>query len=137
SRRRHTRSKRDWSSDVCSSDLLNYPMSYFQQLLAVPAYFPLNQKYVEKVGDKYGTNSDNTLYNGPFVMEGWNGSSSTWKYKKNDQYWDKDKVKLKTIDAQVIKEIATGKNLFDAGDIDYVKISGETVAQEKGNKELH
>src|SRR5699024_11297422 len=23
SRRRHTRSKRDWSSDVCSSDLLN------------------------------------------------------------------------------------------------------------------
>src|SRR5699024_11607612 len=24
SRRRHTRSKRDWSSDVCSSDLFNY-----------------------------------------------------------------------------------------------------------------
>src|SRR5699024_11905725 len=24
SRRRHTRSKRDWSSDVCSSDLLNF-----------------------------------------------------------------------------------------------------------------
>lgn len=116
---------------------LNYPMSYFQQLLAVPAFFPLNQKYVEKVGDKYGTNSENTLYNGPFVMEDWNGSSSTWKYKKNDQYWDKDKVKLKEIDAQVIKEVATGKNLFDAGDLDYVKISGETVAQEKGNKELH
>src|SRR5699024_11553537 len=29
SRRRHTRSKRDWSSDVCSSDLLKY---YFHQL---------------------------------------------------------------------------------------------------------
>src|SRR5699024_11524972 len=27
SRRRHTRSKRDWSSDVCSSDLMTYPMS--------------------------------------------------------------------------------------------------------------
>src|SRR5207249_9663095 len=25
SRRRHTRSKRDWSSDVCSSDLLSIP----------------------------------------------------------------------------------------------------------------
>src|SRR5438067_8698027 len=25
SRRRHTRSKRDWSSDVCSSDLLSVP----------------------------------------------------------------------------------------------------------------
>src|SRR5207249_7512400 len=26
SRRRHTRSKRDWSSDVCSSDLTLFPM---------------------------------------------------------------------------------------------------------------
>src|SRR5699024_12216194 len=26
SRRRHTRSKRDWSSDVCSSDLLDQPL---------------------------------------------------------------------------------------------------------------
>src|SRR5699024_11352930 len=33
SRRRHTRSKRDWSSDVCSSDLL----SHRQALLQFPA----------------------------------------------------------------------------------------------------
>src|SRR5699024_11415378 len=31
SRRRHTRSKRDWSSDVCSSDLNpNPPINHFQ-----------------------------------------------------------------------------------------------------------
>src|SRR5699024_12043962 len=29
SRRRHTRSKRDWSSDVCSSDLLDYNILLF------------------------------------------------------------------------------------------------------------
>src|SRR5699024_11529622 len=28
SRRRHTRSKRDWSSDVCSSDLNAFPSSF-------------------------------------------------------------------------------------------------------------
>src|SRR5699024_12297299 len=28
SRRRHTRSKRDWSSDVCSSDLLNILVTF-------------------------------------------------------------------------------------------------------------
>src|SRR5699024_11289762 len=27
SRRRHTRSKRDWSSDVCSSDLTHWPLA--------------------------------------------------------------------------------------------------------------
>src|SRR5438067_3007789 len=29
SRRRHTRSKRDWSSDVCSSDLYSFPLQVF------------------------------------------------------------------------------------------------------------
>src|SRR5699024_11411709 len=47
SRRRHTRSKRDWSSDVCSSDLdnalkiaflLEYDDEYIQQLLAQVPY---------------------------------------------------------------------------------------------------
>src|SRR5207249_5993461 len=28
SRRRHTRSKRDWSSDVCSSDLARWPWAF-------------------------------------------------------------------------------------------------------------
>src|SRR5207249_7054580 len=31
SRRRHTRSKRDWSSDVCSSDLIEWPKREFEQ----------------------------------------------------------------------------------------------------------
>src|SRR5699024_7029883 len=34
SRRRHTRSKRDWSSDVCSSDLLSIPG--YQAVVARP-----------------------------------------------------------------------------------------------------
>src|SRR5699024_11546445 len=33
SRRRHTRSKRDWSSDVCSSDLFLLPVRRFTDLL--------------------------------------------------------------------------------------------------------
>src|SRR5699024_12134303 len=33
SRRRHTRSKRDWSSDVCSSDLGGIPMNLPKELL--------------------------------------------------------------------------------------------------------
>src|SRR5699024_12005080 len=38
SRRRHTRSKRDWSSDVCSSDLTRYVFEDVQTGL-VPMYF--------------------------------------------------------------------------------------------------
>src|SRR2546429_4306346 len=33
SRRRHTRCSRDWSSDVCSSDLINYTPGYVREEL--------------------------------------------------------------------------------------------------------
>lgn len=115
---------------------LEYPMSYFQQLLAVPAFYPLNKDFVEKNGDNYGTSSETTLYNGPFVLEGWTGVNTSWSYVKNEKYWDKEQVKLDNVDVDVIKEVSTGKNMFDAGQLDEVLISGETAAQEKDNKNL-
>src|SRR5699024_12058489 len=55
SRRRHTRSKRDWSSDVCSSDL-----SKRDGALRVSGHqtFPfLTPRWELSPGDLYGTNS--------------------------------------------------------------------------------
>src|SRR5690554_7011063 len=44
SRRRHTRCGRDWSSDVCSSDLVNPPLFVFVVLSAATAF--KSSKYV-------------------------------------------------------------------------------------------
>jgi oligopeptide transport system substrate-binding protein len=115
---------------------LAYPMSYFQQLLAVPAFYPLKQDFVEKAGKEYGTNAEHTLYNGPFVLKDWDGTNTSWSYVKNKEYWDKDKVALDEVQIQVIKEVTTGKNLFEDGQLDLVKISGELVAQEQENDAL-
>src|SRR5699024_11845835 len=41
SRRRHTRSKRDWSSDVCSSDLTDSPLPI--STASVLTYVPFEQ----------------------------------------------------------------------------------------------
>src|SRR5699024_11873075 len=41
SRRRHTRSKRDWSSDVCSSDLLKEPEEAKKHIGYLPELPPL------------------------------------------------------------------------------------------------
>src|SRR5699024_2391449 len=55
SRRRHTRSKRDWSSDVCSSDLLRDKHSYFnyfemrkEQYLLLQQMMPLVTRLPKK-----------------------------------------------------------------------------------------
>nr|WP_280738268.1 MULTISPECIES: peptide ABC transporter substrate-binding protein [unclassified Enterococcus] len=115
---------------------LAYPMSYFQQLLAVPAFYPLNQTFVEEHADSYGTTAETTLFNGPFVMVGWDGLNNSWTYEKNTAYWDKENVALDKVEVEVIKEINTGKNLFDAEQLDFVKITGDIVAQEKENPAL-
>src|SRR5699024_11236395 len=51
SRRRHTRSKRDWSSDVCSSDL-GHPVANNQQTRTVGPRGPAtleNYQFLEKI----------------------------------------------------------------------------------------
>src|SRR5206468_7657650 len=39
SRRRHTRSDRDWSSDVCSSDLVNYVAKHNYEIVTQDGHF--------------------------------------------------------------------------------------------------
>ncbi|MGX7363650.1 peptide ABC transporter substrate-binding protein [Aerococcus suis] len=101
------------------------PVPYIEGLLAMAPLYPLNEKYVNEKGDAYGTTAENVLYNGPYVLEGWDGTNLNWTMKKNDQYWDKDAVKTDVINWQVIKENSTALNLFDSGEIDYTTVGGE------------
>lgn len=106
---------------------LNRPMPYFTSLLSVPAFFPLKEKYVLENGEKFASDSDHALYNGPFKMEGYTGPgiANKWRYQKNPEYWDAKSVKMNTINVEVIKETATNVNLFDDEKLDEVSISGE------------
>lgn len=115
---------------------LEYPIPYLSSLLAKPTFYPLNEKYVEEKGKEYGTSSDNMIYNGPFTLEDWDGTSITWKYVKNDKYRDAKNVKLDEVNVQVSKEIGTNVNLFKGGETDIAPIKGEYVDQEKENPEL-
>lgn len=111
-----------------------YP--YWKQLLSMSYFAPLNQKFVEEKGDQYGTTSDNTLYNGPFILDNWDGTGLDWQLVKNDSYWDKDNVKLDQINYNVVKETNTAMNLFQSGEVDYAPVSGEYVQQVEGDPQL-
>src|ERR687898_651620 len=41
---------------------------FFLQLTSFAIYFPQQQKFVEKLGDKFARDQDSLLYNGPFIM---------------------------------------------------------------------
>lgn len=111
---------------------LEKTVPYFKLLMGFPAFFPQNQKVVEKYGDKYGTNSKAMVYNGPFKLEDWTGSNLKWTLAKNDKYWDKKKVKLDAINYTVNKQDQTAYNLYQSGKVDATALGAEQAKQLKG-----
>ncbi len=113
---------------------LSKPVPYFKLLLAFPTFFPEEKSAVVQYGSRYGTTSDMTVSNGPFISSGWNGSNDTWDLKKNPKYWDAKNVHLNKINFQVVKNPSTGINLFQSGKLDEVALTGTQVANFKNNK---
>lgn len=108
---------------------LERPTPYLKSLLSFPVLFPQNEKYIKEQGDKYATDAEHLIYNGPFKLKEWdNASSDDWTYEKNDTYWDAEKVQLTEAKVSVIKSPTTAVNLFDSNELDVVnKLSGEFI----------
>ncbi|MHC5227199.1 peptide ABC transporter substrate-binding protein [Enterococcus sp. LJL99] len=117
---------------------LEKPTPYFDYLLAFPSYFPQRKDIVEKYGKDYAANSDNAVYNGPFVLADFDGpgTDTNWTYKKNKDYWDADTVQLDQINVNVVKEAPTSYNLFQDGQADDVILTGELAQQAANDPQL-
>ncbi|MGF3076277.1 peptide ABC transporter substrate-binding protein [Facklamia sp. P12955] len=111
---------------------LEYPAPYLPKLLTGSRFMPVNQKVVEEKGQAYGTSADSIAMNGPFLIEGWEGTSLEWKLIKNPNYWDAEKVFLEEVLVSVVKETGTGADLFDAGELDYTILNDQFVGQYNG-----
>jgi oligopeptide transport system substrate-binding protein len=112
---------------------LTEAVPYFNGLMTNPAFFPQNQKFVEKAGKNYGTQAKYALGNGPFVLKGWTGTNNSWSETKNKNYWNAKAVKLDKVAVQVIKDPSTALNLFQSNKIDDVALSGESAQQMKND----
>ncbi|MFD1902758.1 peptide ABC transporter substrate-binding protein [Enterococcus termitis] len=110
---------------------------YFQNLLAFPNFFPQREDIAKKYGNEYAKTSENTVYNGAFVLEDYKGPgvSTEWKYTKNDTYWDKDEVKLREIEVNVVKD-GTALSMYEDGQVDETYLSGELAQQNKENTDF-
>ncbi|WP_444875030.1 peptide ABC transporter substrate-binding protein [Halobacillus sp. B23F22_1] len=105
---------------------LEQPVPYFESMTVFVTFMPLNKSFVEEHGEDFGTEAEYALANGPFEMTSWDHEQG-WTVEKNDSYWDADTVQLETINAQVIKEISTGVNLYESGDLDQTELNAEFV----------
>jgi oligopeptide transport system substrate-binding protein len=103
---------------------------YFKALLSFATFYPQNQKFVEAQGDQYGLEADKALYNGPFTLSEWKHEQS-FKLSKNDNYWDKETVKLKEVNFNIVKDTATAVNLYETEKADVTGLSAEFVDKYK------
>jgi oligopeptide transport system substrate-binding protein len=114
---------------------LEAPAPYFLGLTGFATFYPQKEEFVKQQGDKYALEASNLLYNGPFVLSEWKHNEG-WQFKKNDQYWDKENVKLDEINVKIVKDVATGVNLYETGQADSVGLSAEFVDQYKDHEDL-
>jgi oligopeptide transport system substrate-binding protein len=101
----------------------------FLTVVSIGWLAPQNKEYVEKQGKEYAQDSDHLIYSGPFILTDWDASSDSWTLKKNPEYYEADKVNLEEIKVNTIKEENTGINLYQSGELDLARISGQYVAQ--------
>ncbi|ORI05419.1 peptide ABC transporter substrate-binding protein [Mammaliicoccus sciuri] len=112
---------------------LTKSLPYYKELLSFGTFMPQNEKFFKKQGDKYGTTVKTTLYNGPFKMTDWKTDDKV-TLEKNDDYWDKDKVKLNKVNYKVVKEASTAVNLYETNKLDIVDLPAEQVKKYKDDK---
>ncbi|MGP4106802.1 peptide ABC transporter substrate-binding protein [Virgibacillus sp. L01] len=106
---------------------LENPTPYFESLTTFGTFFPLNQDFVEEQGDKFATNSDTVLANGPYTLENWESTSDSWELVKNDNYWDADAVKMDKLTFKVVKDPQTAVDLYESGAMDRIDLSADLV----------
>ncbi|WPC17081.1 peptide ABC transporter substrate-binding protein [Pediococcus inopinatus] len=114
---------------------LDEPIAYFKALMTYPLFSPVSKKVVDKYGSKYATTSKYMVYTGPFKMTGWSGTNDHWSFVKNNQYWDKSKVKLSKINYSVNENPSTVVSLYQSKKLDMAQLSSAQIKNFKSNSD--
>jgi len=96
------------------------PIPFFLTVLASNSYFyPVKQDVVEQYGDQYAADESKLITNGPFTLAKWTHESEIVMVK-NENFWDKDKIKLDGITQLIIPDGNTAASMYDSGQLDYL-----------------
>ncbi|MFZ2539668.1 MAG: peptide ABC transporter substrate-binding protein [Oscillospiraceae bacterium] len=103
---------------------LENPIAYMLDLMAFVVFLPVNQKAYDAQGDKYATDFDKMLYNGPYTMTKWVHEDQI-VLTKNPNYPHAKDIKIDTIVMKMMSDSNTRMNSFKAGEIDMIELLGD------------
>ena len=105
-------------------------VSFFDELMSFPCFYPINEKFCEKQGDKYGKSADSVLANGAFTMTNWEPGSVA-EFEKNDKYYDAKTVKIDKLVMKLVQDPKVAAQAFEAGETDFAPINSDLVDKYK------
>ena len=116
---------------------LEVPVSFFPSLMYFPTFYPINEAFYNSCeAGTYGTSPETFLANGAFVLESYTPGTANLSVKKNEGYWDAERVQLAGIKYQVVGSSDNALTAFKTGALDVVTISGNQVASAQKDAKL-
>lgn len=114
------------------------PTPYFLDLTSFYTYYPVNKANAEANPD-WALSGDNYVSNGPFVLAEWKQKESM-KIVKNENYYDKDSIKLDEVQFVMIDDENTAWQMYKTGELDLVYPLPQDVTGQlngSGDPEFH
>lgn len=96
---------------------LEEPTPYFDQLTYQRVLFAQREDVVEEYGDAYGSEGENLVYNGPFVVSDWVHNSEV-VLNQNPEYWDTDSVNFEEVTYKIMGDKNAIYNSLANGSVD-------------------
>ncbi|SFI54320.1 oligopeptide transport system substrate-binding protein [Paenibacillus sp. UNC496MF] len=90
---------------------LENPTPYFLNIAAFFTAYPVKK-------DANFAEADGYISNGPFKMKSWKHGDSI-ELVPNENYWDKDSIKLKSVKFSMVKDPNTELNMYKTGQLDW------------------
>ena len=115
---------------------LENPAGYFLSMLSMMQFAPTREDYVEEFGKDYAANSENNVYNGPFVVKEWRHEDRLI-LEKNPNYWDADSINLDEVHIIIVPDQMTALAMFEDGELDMVEVPAEVVSQYEEDVEYY
>lgn len=95
---------------------LDQPLPYFLELLSMPCFFPVPSRIVAQ-NEEWALSPETFVSNGPFLLHTWK-HSDLLTFRKNDRYWESDRVKLSSIDFYIALP-NTALQMYEEGKLDW------------------
>ena len=114
---------------------LKSPTAYFPAIISYQTFSPLNEKFYNQYKDQYAMEAGKILASGPYKLVSWTRNEGS-TYVKNENYWDKDSIKIENVHVKIIGDPAASLQAFNNGELDLTLINVEQYEEFKDDPRL-